>query len=258
MNTDRATSGGTRSTGALVFVGACALLLFAVFVGLGCWQIQRLFWKEQLILRVEQRVHAAAANAPAKSAWSKITAASDEYRHVRAHGVFLYEQTSKVLASTVLGRGYWLMTPLRTDDGTLIWINRGFIHSEAGSASQHSNPSVDVEVIGLLRISESGGAFLHHNDPDRQRWYSRDINALTAAHHLNNVAPYFIDAENGAASVQSGTTLDDPVPGLTVIAFNNNHLVYSVTWFALAAMVAGAFYYLVSTELKRRRGLMHS
>ena len=30
-----------------------------------------------------------------------------------------------------------------------------------------------------------------------------------------------------------------PVGGLTVIAFRNHHLVYAVTWFALAAMLAG-------------------
>ena len=31
-----------------------------------------------------------------------------------------------------------------------------------------------------------------------------------------------------------------PVGGLTVIAFRNNHLVYALTWFALALMLAGA------------------
>jgi surfeit locus 1 family protein len=35
---------------------------------------------------------------------------------------------------------------------------------------------------------------------------------------------------------------------LTVIAFANNHLVYAITWYALALMVAGAAWLVVRTE----------
>src|SRR3546814_6228890 len=54
-----------------------------------------------------------------------------------------------------------------------------------------------VRVTGLLRMSEPGGAFLHHNDPDNGRWYSRDVAAIAAAQGLagTKVAPYFIDAD---------------------------------------------------------------
>jgi surfeit locus 1 family protein len=38
---------------------------------------------------------------------------------------------------------------------------------------------------------------------------------------------------------------------LTVVRFRNNHLVYALTWFALAAMVAGAMAMLVRSERGR-------
>jgi surfeit locus 1 family protein len=44
-----------------------------------------------------------------------------------------------------------------------------------------------------------------------------------------------------------------PVAGLTVVSFPNNHLVYAITWYALAAMMAGAVWWVTRDE-RRRRG----
>ena len=258
----------SRSNFTLAVIVVCGTLLFSLFVALGCWQIQRLSWKLQLIARVEQRVHAVAVAAPTRLHWSEMTAASDEYRHVRVQGVFLDAYTTKVLASTVIGRGFWVMTPMRTDDGSVVFINRGFIPFNATPAASPAN----AVVTGLLRITEPGGAFLHHNNPAGQLWYSRDVQAMAVARHLTDVAPYLIDADAAQAVVEStsGSAAEGaaetaaetvaakqasgvPVGGLTVINFNNNHLVYTLTWFALALMVAGGGFYLVRSELKVRR-----
>jgi surfeit locus 1 family protein len=241
-----------RSKAALLSVGIAGSFLFALFIALGVWQIQRLFWKRELIERVDQRAHAKAVAAPERQRWPQITAESDEYRHVQLRGQFLYQETTKVLASTTLGRGFWVMTPLRTADDSIIYINRGFIPS---STSGTAAPQVaEGDVSGLLRMSEPGGAFLHHNNPSGQQWYSRDVQAMALAHHLNNVAPFFIDAETTTQAANPGTPGDGPVAGLTVIAFDNNHLVYTLTWFALALMVAGGTIYTIRSELKLSRG----
>ncbi|HEY0570474.1 MAG TPA: SURF1 family cytochrome oxidase biogenesis protein, partial [Enterovirga sp.] len=70
------------------------------------------------------------------------------------------------------------------------------------------------------------------NDPASDRWFSRDVAAIAAAHGVAEAAPYFIDAEREPG--QSGL----PVAGLTVISFSNNHLVYALTWAVLAMMTA--------------------
>ena len=59
-------------------LGASALL-FAVFVSLGTWQVQRRSWKLDLITRVEQRAHAPAIEAPGPERWPLITN-SDAHR----------------------------------------------------------------------------------------------------------------------------------------------------------------------------------
>jgi surfeit locus 1 family protein len=194
---------------------------------------------------VEARVHAAPTPPPDPGRWTDISARADEYRRVVARGDWLEDRSAFVQAVTELGGGYWVMTPLARDDGTTILVNRGFVPADKRDrASWRPRGSGPVTVKGLLRMSEPGGAFLRANDPVSNRWFSRDVAAIAASLGLAEVAPYFIDAER--APGESGL----PVAGLTVIAFSNNHLVYALTWGALALMAAaGAIF--VNLDLLR-------
>lgn len=243
-----------RSPVVKVGLAVVALVLFAGFIALGTWQVYRLQWKLALIERVEQRVHAAAVPAPGPELWPQITATSDEYRHVRLTGTFLPEFSARVQASTELGSGYWLLTPLRLRDGNIVLINRGFIPPATDiTAENPSSSSQEVLITGLLRISEPGGGFLRHNDPTADRWYSRDVQAIAAARKLQSVAPYFVDADAGSEAVAPESSVR-PVGGLTVIAFHNSHLVYALTWYALALMVAGAAFWVMRDARRRANG----
>ena len=64
---------------------------------------------------------------------------------------------------------------------------------------------------------------------------------LTAARGLANVAPYFIDA--GKGQDPQGAP-ERAVGGLTVISFTNNHVVYALTWYALALMAGAAWWWV--------------
>ena len=236
-----------------IILGILALLLIVLFAGLGTWQVYRLQWKLDLIARVEQRVHAAPVAPPPAARWAGITAESDEYRRVQVAGTYLYEYTTPVQALTEQGSGYWLLTPLCTTDGHVILVNRGFIPSEPGARTRYAprksegypcatNAGGAVQLVGLLRISEPKGFFLRTNDPAANRWYARDVPAIAAARGLpaTLTAPYFIDA---AAGQNPAGSPDQPQGGLTVVSFHNSHLVYAVTWYALALMVAGAWWW---------------
>lgn len=162
-----------------------------------------------------------------------MSAAADEYRRVIATGNWLEDRSTLVQAVTELGGGYWVMTPLARDDGTTVLVNRGFVPAtERDPTSWRPRSQGAVTVTGLLRISEPGGGFLRANDPSSDRWYSRNVAAIAASRSLNSVAPYFIDAERIPG--ESGL----PIAGLTVVTFHNNHLVYALTWGALALMAA--------------------
>ena len=220
---------------------AFLVLLVAVFLALGTWQVQRLSWKLDLIARVEARIHAAPVPAPARSEWGGVNARDAEYRSFTATGLFAHDKSVFVQAVTALGAGFWVVTPLRLADGSAILINRGFVPAEKRDPAARAAGEIaagPVTVTGLLRMSEPGGAFLRSNDPGNDRWFSRDVAAIAAAKGLSDVAPYFIDAD---ATPNPGGL---PVGGLTVVAFRNSHLVYALTWYALAAMSVAALYRL--------------
>jgi surfeit locus 1 family protein len=353
----------------LVIAGTLAVLFFVLFVALGTWQVKRRVWKLDLIARVEQRVHAPPAAAPGPAEWPNVTAAADEYRHVAETGMFLDDSQTLVQAVTDLGAGYWVLTPLRLVDGSIVLVNRGFVQAddrnrvqpgttakatatmippgttaqptatmtppaatgERATAGQQATPSqrattreptstvppvAAARVIGLLRMTEPRGGFVRHNDAAANLWYSRDVQAIAAARGLTRVAPYFIDAEaaadqpaasassaaarasgdavvgraasdgsgalasaasdqptasaspaadqarpsassaaaaepgNSAARAAANGRAVAPVAGLTVITFHNSHLVYAITWYTLALMVAGAIWLGVRNETR--------
>ncbi|GLR54932.1 SURF1 family protein [Shinella yambaruensis] len=215
------------------------LVLVAVFLALGTWQVQRLFWKLDLIARVESRVHADPVPVPARAEWPAVSREEDEYRRVTATGLFQHDKTVLVQAVTERGAGFWVLTPLLLPDETAVLVNRGFVPADRRDPAARVASELaagPVTVTGLLRLSEPGGAFLRANDPAADRWFSRDVAAITAAKGLSGAAPYFIDAD---ATPNPGGL---PVGGLTVVAFRNSHLVYALTWYALAAMsAAGAW-----------------
>ena len=228
-----------RSAGFLTGFTIAAALAVAGLVSLGIWQLNRLTWKRDLIAKVESRVHAAPIAAPSAAG------PNDAYRRVTASGHFLHDRATLVQASTVRGAGYWVLTPLVTDRGFTLLVNRGFVPPER--RTRYTQPIGRIRITGLMRLTEPSGGFLRSNDPAANRWYSRDVTAIAAARRLRTpVANYFIDAERGPPDAL-------PVGGLTVLRFPNSHLSYALTWFALAALVAGGYMVVMRHEWKERR-----
>ncbi len=220
----------------------------AGFIALGAWQVERRAWKLDLIERVESRTRAAAVAPPTAAQWTRGGAAAHEYRRVAIEGRFLPVAPARVRAVTALGPGFWLLAPLRADNGRVVLINRGYV---AADWTPPLPPQGALRVVGLVRASEPGGGFLRDNAPGEDRWYSRDVAAIAATRALGEVAPYFVDAARDSDGSASGAP--GPVGGLTVLRFNNHHLQYALTWFALAAMAAGAAAF-VARDGRRRRG----
>jgi len=226
-----------------IAAGALGLLGVALLLALGVWQVERRAWKLALMDSVEQRVHAEPVPAPGPDQWPLVTAQRDAYRRVTAVGRFIEGRDTRVRATTGLGRGFWILTPLRTGQGYTVLVNRGFVPTDAGASSLRPDAAPadpappepgTVRVTGLLRASEPGGAFLQPNDPARDQWYSRDVAAIAAARGLDGAAPYFVDREASPGLPAW------PRAGMTVLAFPNNHLLYAIIWFGLALALSGA------------------
>ena len=235
-----------------LLVGLILLFSITALSGLGVWQVQRRAWKLDLIERVEQRVRATPTDAPGPESWPNINASEYAYRHVSVRGQFVKGRSTLVRAVTERGRGYWLVEPLQVSEGFTVLINRGFIPAGRTTRSPPGRERLDAvtTITGLLRMTEPGGGFLHQNDPTSGRWYSRDVVAIANAQGIERVAPYFIDADASVTSLAIG--------GLTVISFQNNHLIYALTWFGLAAMLSAWTTYFFYEDWQRRRYLRFS
>ena len=227
---------GARAAALMLALAAIALLL-----GLGVWQVERRAGKLALIAQVEARLAAPPVAAPGPERWAGI-GRDDAYMRVRAEGRWRRGADSFVQAVTDLGGGFWVVTPLDTAGGWPLLVNRGFVPTGARAALPPP-PAGTVALTGLLRVSEPGGAFLRSNRPAEGRWYSRDVAAIAARHRVAGVAPYFVDADRGPGQWPRG--------GMTAVRFPNNHLVYALTWFALAAMIAFLLWRAIRLE---RRG----
>ena len=230
------TPGRSEGRRSRIVILLLSLPLIAGLVSLGVWQVERRAWKLDLIERVDQRIHAPAVPAPSAVEWAGLIPSAQEYRHVRVEGTFLHERETLVQAVTELGGGYWVMTPLLSDDGVVTLVNRGFVpNNRADRATRGEGQTEGPRTVrGLLRLDEPEGRFLRSNEPANDRWFSRDVDEIASARGLENTVPYFVDAD---ASANPGGY---PIGGLTVVRFNNNHLVYALTWFGLAAMLIAA------------------
>ena len=226
---------------ATVVVILLTTVLTACLLALGTWQVKRLYWKLDLIAQVEARAHAEPVDAPGTSEWASLYYQSSyEYRRVRLSGTYLHQKEAQVYTVTDLGAGYWVLTPLQRDDGSIVIVNRGFVPTDKRDPSSRAEGEIEgrADIVGLMRAPETGGLFLRTNDPSNDRWYSRNIQQIAEARALKTVAPFYVDAD---ATPNPGGL---PVGGKTMLVFPNSHLSYAITWYILAVMMVAAGWFV--------------
>jgi surfeit locus 1 family protein len=240
---------------ALIVPGLCALVALGVLCSLGVWQLHRLAWKEALIARITMRMQMSfAPPAPAESEWPNVNAVDDEYRRVRVTGAFRHDREALVYAllsepqGKFSGPGYWVLTPIETASGALLFVNRGFVPLERRDAATRRDGQVGgvVTVTGLLRMPEGRSWFTPADDPARGIWQERDPAAIAKAYGLARATPFFIDAD----STPNPGGL--PQGGETKLAFPNRHLEYALTWFGLALALIAVFIAFALKQLRNR------
>jgi surfeit locus 1 family protein len=206
---------------------------FLVLVGLGTWQVQRLFWKEGLIAERQAAVTAPPIAAPRSLAEARAL----EFHRMAATGRFLNDRELDLGATSDAGLpGFQVITPLVLEDGAVLLVDRGFVPEakRAPASRPEGELSGEVTVTGLLRLAPEGKPhwFLPDNSAAKNYWFYVDIPAMAAATQQERVLHYYMDAD--ATPIPGGL----PVGGQTRLDLPNNHLQYAITWYALAAGLA--------------------
>lgn len=220
-----------------------AVLAFALLIGLGVWQLQRKAWKEGLIADLTARLAVPAQALPPARLWPRLDQAQDEYRPVKFTAVFDNSHEALVYASAtafrpdVSGPGYWVFTPARLADGGTVIVNRGFVPDSRKDPKSRLEGQVSgpVDIMGAMRWPDSRHWFTPGDDPAHNLWFARDPASIAAAKGLGPVAPFYV--EQAAPAPPGGL----PQPGKLIVSLPDNHLQYALTWFGMAAVLAGIF-----------------
>jgi surfeit locus 1 family protein len=224
-----------------VLLGAFALV---ILVGLGTWQMQRLHWKEALLATIDQRIHSEPV--PVAQLVKVFAKTADvDYWPVTATGVFDHAKEQHFFATHDGAVGYFVYTPLVEERGGTVFVNRGFVPYELKDPATRAEGQIDgpVTVTGLARnpLAEKPSFLVPDNDAAKNVYYWKDLALMASESGVENAAlvPFFIDAD---AKPNPGGL---PQGGVTIVSLPNNHLEYAVTWYGLAAALAGVLGVLV-------------
>jgi surfeit locus 1 family protein len=155
---------------------------------LGCWQVQRLGWKSELIARFEDRLLKDPLPLPPQVDPDAIK--DFDYRRVVARGVLRHDQEMLIGPRVHDGQpGYQVVTPLdRSDEfpgnkgNSTVLINRGWIPKDKADHRQRPEglPQGTVVVEGLLREPWKKNMFTPDNKPAEGKFYFPDVYEMAA------------------------------------------------------------------------------
>jgi surfeit locus 1 family protein len=203
---------------------------FLLLVGLGTWQVQRMAWKEALIVELSARLAQPPAQLPATVAGP----AAAEFMPVRLRGRFLHDRELYLGARLYKGEaGFNVVTPFVLEDGRTVLVDRGWVPSARKAPATRAAGQIagTVTIDGLVRRGGWKGSELFRpaNQPAENLWLWMDLPGMAAgAGVADAITDVYVTA--GAGETPGGL----PVGGQMQPQVSNNHLAYALTWYALA------------------------
>jgi surfeit locus 1 family protein len=218
----------------LPLMTAISAAAFAVLVGLGAWQLERLQWKLGLIAEVDRNL----AAPPLSVDDALALGAGAEYRRIAADGRFDNAKEAYAFATDKGAEVYHVIVPFELRDGRVLLVDRGVVPKERLDPNTRRKGQLEDirHIVGVWRTPDPPGAFTPAPDPAHRIWYARDLAGIAKTDGVTLAAPVVIEAD---ATPNPGGW---PKGGQTVVAFRNEHLQYAITWFGLAAVLAGVYF----------------
>ena len=231
--------------------GLFTLVMIAVCIGLGVWQLQRRVEKHALIAALTERLAEEPVPLPPPSEWNTLTPEKDEFRRVQFTATLDPVSDARVYGNgsavrdDISGPGIWEFWPATLAEGQIVTVNMGFVPDTPKDPSKAGTMTKLVlrlpsQVTGYIRFPEHAGLLTPSANIEKRLWFVRDHLAMAQGLGWGNggktVAPFYIDLER---PVSPGVTAK---PGPLHVRLKDDHLQYAITWFALAGAVAIAFF----------------
>jgi len=211
---------GRGRMGRLIVPLVFGVLGTAILLALGVWQLQRMAWKEVVLIEINAQMAAAPVAVPAE-----LDPEADKYLPVRAEGALAGPEIHVLISTKELGAGYRVIQAFETD-GRRIMVDRGYIPLEAKGSVRAIGPG---RVSGNLHWPDEVDSFTPEPDAARAIWFARDVPALAAALNTEPVLLIVRTEVSPSAGAMTPLPMDtEDIP--------DNHLQYVITWFSLAAI----------------------
>jgi surfeit locus 1 family protein len=206
---------------------AMTILMLAVLIGLGTWQIDRLQWKEDLLSTISQRLLGPTLDI------AVVDKAYADFQHAMATGSFLNDKELYMHAVSTRGEGGWhVLTPFHVNNGLWLLVDRGFVpfDKKDPDTRRDGQLSGSVTITGHLRLPQHRWP-QPDNNPAANDWYWPDPAAMAKAMDVPPFLPFVLQVD--ATPVPGGY----PVGGQTRVDLPNDHFTYALTWYGLACVL---------------------
>ena len=149
----------------------CMLMGLVVLTALGTWQVNRLYWKEELIERVQQRI-ASEPTALHSMLEQGLNKDIHEYKTVFVEGVFDHASEVYFFTTGKGGASGWnVHTRLLLNDGSSVIVNRGFVPFDLKDQANRLDGLVEGKQKVEFRMVRSAGEDRPHDlhEPGQRR-----------------------------------------------------------------------------------------
>lgn len=227
---------------ATVFV----VVVAAVFIRLGFWQLDRLERRQMSNQIGEERIEAEAVSLADLIAEAGGDVETLEFRRVFVNGTYDLSGEVLIRSQVHLGQaGFHVITPLVADDGWAVLVNRGWVPLTMDNPPVEARPDTGRQrVEGWIQLAQARPALGPEDLPGDQVIFNRvDIGRL-GEQMAHDVASVYIVAIN-----EEENDLPAPVD-LPDFDDDGPHLGYAIQWFGFAAVAVIGFIFLL-----RRKGV---
>ncbi len=228
--------------------GVVVVVLAALFVNLGLWQLRRWDERKENNVRLEE-----ARNLPVVPFAEALAAAQSdlgglEHRRVRTDGIWAGGEELEIpLRSRGGAAGSHLLALFELTDGRAVAVDRGWIPLDG--ARRYEAASGEASITGIVRLPAQGKLLEAAENGDRRRITQVDL-AVLADVWQESLLPVYLEL----TSEIPGGSSPAPVPPESVEPDEGNHFSYAIQWFSFAAIVIVGYGILLyqTARVKRR------
>jgi surfeit locus 1 family protein len=215
-------------------------LLAAIAISLGIWQLGRAAEKRAIIDAGVNRVSAMKIGQQGASWAPALTSAELDQQQVTLDGRWLIAQSIALDNRSLDGRfGVHVLTPLQLADGSVVWVNRGWMPSRPGQSQAPPLPRVpdaaslsgvaQASVMRRMELSSDAAALRASNLWQNFDWDAAAARLAQAGLESRRVWPVIV--------WQSGENADGLIRRIPQVSNDPpKHLGYALQWFLMAVV----------------------